>query len=423
MKKKNYIKRTTLSPFATYSVSFLNADTVTLKDTGEVIKVPHQAFKVYTHMRNMWCMNTEQGNKYFESWAMVAKACGLDAEFFKDKQDKNKVVKSNTTKDFLIKTGMVVEGGSYQRCCYKTVRDVAELINLEFSNNGYNQYKEMIETLRLDAYAKYREDQSTPEQETPKKHNNFMFAKTNRDKLKALGDTAKLTQFNKWYSKQDNAGIELGVKDYERFLVECGYIEQKQPLQSEPQDVEPHMQPCDGTESYFTLTPPISAYEQDYRPTDELNFSVLADIKIEGAPSVDQWDCPPLGDVELVEEVLPEQPKQEVTPPEVAPSTVVCGDKSKLLKCFRPNTNISEIDINGKGVGYFAKPLHNKECDRDTARQYLKVLHSHYWDEYNPDQTVINEIMKWLVCDVCSSYTDERGYCSDHNCSTNALPF
>ncbi len=125
------------------------------------------------------------------------------------------------------------------------------------------------------------------------------------------------------------------------------------------------------------------------------------------------------------EEVEPQEVVEVVTHQDVVkPITpVVCGDKSKLLKCFRPNTDISEIDISGRGIGFFAKPLHLKECDKDTARQYLKVIAEYYWEQYNPDDATIDKILDWLVCEVCGNYTDDRGYCSDPNCSTNALPF
>ncbi|CSB09635.1 Uncharacterised protein [Vibrio cholerae] len=113
-----------------------------------------------------------------------------------------------------------------------------------------------------------------------------------------------------------------------------------------------------------------------------------------------------------------------VTPQVVEHVTpVVCGDKSKLLKCFRPNTDISEIDISGKGIGFFAKPLHLKECDKDTARQYLKAIKAYYWDQYNPDNATIANMVSWLTCSVCSNLTNELGYCLDPNCSSNNLPF
>ncbi|ABQ18558.1 DUF6945 domain-containing protein [Vibrio cholerae] len=194
---------------------------------------------------------------------------------------------------------------------------------------------------------------------------------------------------------------------------------------------EPHleeMQDCNGAESYFTEQPPVEAYEQDYRPIagDTVNFGVLADIDTSGAPTSDQWDCPPEDEPESptpakdepqeVVEVVTPQVVEHVTP-------VVCGDKSKLLKCFRPNTDISEIDISGKGIGFFAKPLHLKECDKDTARQYLKAIKAYYWDQYNPDNATIANMVSWLTCSVCSNLTNELGYCLDPNCSSNNLPF
>ncbi len=229
--------------------------------------------------------------------------------------------------------------------------------------------------------------ETTKQQEASKKPSNFMFAKTNREKLAILGDMDKLNKFNSWFARQDNKGVKLGSRDYERFLMECGYIELQEVVitQSSPKP--------------FSLK--AGETQNDY------------DHAFDGIE-------PTFEDVPTSEEEPKKDEPQEVVKP-ITP--VVCGDKSKLLKCFRPNTDISEIDISGKGIGFFAKPLHLKECDKDTARQYLKVIKEYYWEQYNPDDVTIANMVSWLTCSVCSNLTNELGYCLDPNCSSNNLPF
>ncbi|EOW9128705.1 helix-turn-helix domain-containing protein [Vibrio cholerae] len=238
-------------------------------------------------------------------------------------------------------------------------------------------------------------EQSKVKQESPKKPSNFMFAKTNREKLTILGDMDKLNKFNSWFGRQDNKGVKLGSRDYERFLIECGYIE--------PQEVA-------ITQS---LPKPFSLKAGETQNDYDHAFDGI-EPTFEDVPTSEEE--PKKDEPQEVVEVVTPQVVEHVTP-------VVCGDKSKLLKCFRPNIDISEIDISGKGIGFFAKPLHNKECDKDTARQYLKVIKAYYWDQYNPDNAMIANMVSWLTCSVCSNLTNELGYCLDPNCSSNNLPF
>lgn len=259
--------------------------------------------------------------------------------------------------------------------------------------------------------------ETTKQQEASKKPSNFMFAKTNREKLAILGDMDKLNKFNSWFARQDNKGVKLGSRDYERFLIECGYIEPQEVVApqlppkpfslkaGETQNDYDHA--FDGIEPTFEDVPTSEEEPEEVEPQEVLE--VMEQQLVE-------QDEPKKDEPQEVVEVVTPQVVEHVTP-------VVCGDKSKLLKCFRPNTDISEIDISGRGIGFFAKPLHNKECDKDTARQYLKVIKAYYWDQYNPDDATIDKILGWLVCEVCGNYTDDRGYCSNPNCSTNALPF
>jgi hypothetical protein len=162
--KKNYIKRTTANPFATYSVEFLQSTVITNKATGEQIKIPSAAFKIHTHMRNSYCLATENDNKYFESWASIAKATGLDKEYFKDKVVKgSSVKKANPVKKFLIDSGLVLEGDPYQRCCFKTVLDVEDIKDTwEFSNPSLKDFKESY-ALQKKQYAEHMAEQEALE--------------------------------------------------------------------------------------------------------------------------------------------------------------------------------------------------------------------------------------------------------------------
>ncbi|MCG3741984.1 hypothetical protein EXA18_00610 [Vibrio cincinnatiensis] len=274
--------------------------------------------------------------------------------------------------------------------------------------------------------------------EAPKKPNNFMFAKHHRSLLQT--DPTKLKQFNKWYMREDKLGVELGSKDYERFLVECGYIKHEQTQQFEPQPNFEDMQPCDGTESYFTDHPPVECYQfapvepEDYNDELDANYGFIEDINTtakESCPtyymcsaelasyeqcviineeteereeaavysfimSCDDKPEPLQNSVEVVKHIAQVDSKEIVEVELPKQEVIVKGNKSKLLQCFRPITDISEIDVNDYGVGYFASPIAKQSCDKDTARQYLKVLHSHFWGQYNPDEQTVDSIVNWL---------------------------
>lgn len=261
-----------------------------------------------------------------------------------------------------------------------------KLINLDLVSKGSKSHV-------ADSNKNKRGAQNT---EPPKKPSNFMFAKTNREKLAILGDTDKLNKFNSWFARQDNKGVKLGSRDYERFLIECGYIE--------PQEVAI----TQSLPKPFSLK--AGETQNDYDHAFDGIEPTFEDVPTsEEEPKKDEPQ-------EVVEVVTHQEVVKPITP-------VVCGDKSKLLKCFRPNIDISEIDISGRGIGFFAKPLHNKECDKGTARQYLKVIKEYYWEQYNPDDVTIANMVSWLTCSVCSNLTNELGYCLDPNCSSNNLPF
>lgn len=123
------------------------------------------------------------------------------------------------------------------------------------------------------------------------------------------------------------------------------------------------------------------------------------------------------------EQETPPKPTFEDEPEQPIPTT--CGDKSRLLKCFPPNTDISEISTEDKGIGFFAGYLNNPNCSRDTAREYLKVISENYWDQYNPDTTTIAKLVEWLTCSECTDLKDESGYCLNPNCTDHHsnIPF
>lgn len=159
---KKYIKRTTTTPYISLPVILLNASTATIKATGEVLKVPQQAKLIYLSMRNSYCLKKESpppNNEYFESWSKIAVAMGLHVDHFKD--DKGK---TNPSKEFLLKVGLVVEGRVKGRSCYKEVKDFNDILPyITFDNDKSIQYKEDKE----EAYKKFVEEKLIQES-TPK---------------------------------------------------------------------------------------------------------------------------------------------------------------------------------------------------------------------------------------------------------------
>ncbi len=356
-----------MSKFYQINTTLLESNEAVNKQTGEVVPLSPETKLVYAYMLNQYRMYRKYGNRrYTESWDKIFTVCCDVAA-----QKQKRLAKELTT------LGLIEVIGN--KNAYKVVHSVESIIETwEFTNSKLNTFKD-------------------PTQTTKRKE-------------------SKKQRLNKWEEDKRSKGE---WKDFK----------------------EPHleeMQDCNGVESYFTAPPPVEAYEQDYRPIagDAVNFGVLADIDTSDAPTSDQWDYHPPEEkpeevepqeaLEVIEQQVVEQdePKKDEPQEVVKPITpVVCGDKSKLLKCFRPNTDISEIDISGKGIGFFAKPLHLKECDKDTARQYLKVIKEYYWEQYNPDDVTIANMVSWLTCSVCSNLTNELGYCLDPNCSSNNLPF
>ncbi|MDG2744299.1 hypothetical protein HKA96_04835, partial [Vibrio parahaemolyticus] len=100
------------------------------------------------------------------------------------------------------------------------------------------------------------------------------------------------------------------------------------------------------------------------------------------------------------------------------------GDKSKLVGLIG-NVDVSDIDVESKGVGWFAAPLARGELNRVDTKRWLTVLHTHFWDDYSPDQTTVEAIRKKLICEVCGDNLDDLGYCLNRDCPEHesVIPF
>lgn len=101
---------------------------------------------------------------------------------------------------------------------------------------------------------------------------------------------------------------------------------------------------------------------------------------------------------------------------------VTDGDKDKLLPLFADSVS---LDVDGKGVGWFAGALVNAPLSINETKQYLKTLRDHYWDEYNPDQKAVDTLHKKLSCPYCGKAVNDADYCTDTDCknSEDEFPF
>ena len=204
--KSRYIKRTNITPYTVIPLVLLQAKTVLLKETGEDLTIPPLVKLIYPYMRNNYCVMEENGDKYFESWTGVATGVGLHSEYFKQRVGQ----KSNQVKDFLIKTGLVVEGDSYKRCCFKEVLDIADVLDkVEFRNESLKEFKEISDK----SYQEYKESISLYEEVIPSKPkvNNFMLTKKWRNTFE--DDPILLKEFNRWMYQNDKDNIE--IKDHD----------------------------------------------------------------------------------------------------------------------------------------------------------------------------------------------------------------
>ncbi|MEF1312353.1 hypothetical protein QTO01_20045 [Vibrio mytili] len=315
--------------------------------------------------------------------------------------------------------------------------DVGLLIRHKEGNGTRNRYE--VKDIDLDLATYPSKSHVADSNKTKnKKANNYLLAKKYRAILK--GD--KLKAFNQWIWKADQEGIQLTSQDYATWSK--SYTNTKQ--------CEPHfeeMTPCDNTENYAFQAPPFEAYDlppvpENYSDSSEANQGFIEDINIDGCPtyfmceselaSYEQYLFVGEETAEREEEITnlftnscdgnPE-PVKHLAPVETSiEKAEPKGDKSKLVGLIG-NVDVSDIDVGSKGVGWFAAPIARGELNIVDTKRWLNVLHTHFWDDYSPDQKTVESICKKLTCECCGNKVDSLGYCSDMKCSEseNLIPF
>ncbi|MDF5542646.1 hypothetical protein P3707_17175 [Vibrio parahaemolyticus] len=280
-----------------------------------------------------------------------------------------------------------------------------------------------------------------------KKANNYLLAKKYRAILK--GD--KLKAFNQWIWKADQEGIQLTAQDYATWSKHYADTEERK------QHFE-DMTPCDGTENYAALVPNSEDFDltpapDNYSDSSEANYGFMNDISLDGCPTfskseqelasyeqylfIDEDTAEREEDItnlftnscdrkpEPVKHLAPVKAAEATTTIVEAPTEVTApkGDKSKLVSLIG-NVDVSDIDVESKGVGWFAAPLARNELDVADTKRWLRVLHTHFWDDYSPDQTTVEAIHQKLTCDCCKGKLDNFGWCQDSKCpESDRLPF
>ncbi|UYI49655.1 hypothetical protein OFO16_16675 [Vibrio natriegens] len=318
--------------------------------------------------------------------------------------------------------------------------DVGLLIRHKEGNGTRNRYEVKDIDLELATYPS-KSHVADSNKTKNKKANNYLLAEKYRAILK--GD--KLKAFNQWMWKADQEGIQLTSQDYATWSK--SYTNTKQ--------CEPHfeeMTPCDGTENYAALVPNSEDFDltpapDNYSDSSEANYGFMNDISLDGCPTFSKSDQELASyeqylfideyTAEREEDITnlftnscdgkPEPVKHLATIEDAeAPTEVTAskGDKSKLVGLIG-SVDISDINIDGKGIGYFAAPLKKGELNRTDTQQYLTVLHTHFWDDYSPDQTTVESICKKLLCEVCGDKLDDLGYCLNRDCTEHesVIPF
>ncbi|EHY0932705.1 TPA: hypothetical protein NJ393_000255 [Vibrio parahaemolyticus] len=219
------------------------------------------------------------------------------------------------------------------------------------------------------------------------------------------------------------------------------------------------MTPCDGTENYAALIQNSEDFDltpapDNYNDSSEANQGFIEDINIDGCPTwiVDAQELASFEQYIIVDEDTAEreeenvnlftdscdekpEPIKHLAPVEAAEATTkivetsivnaeLKGDKSQLVSLIG-NVDVSDIDVESKGVGWFAAPLARGELNRVDTKRWLTVLHTHFWDDYSPDQTTVEAIRKKLICEVCGDNLDDLGYCLNRDCPEHesVIPF
>ncbi|MBS9904325.1 hypothetical protein J4H53_03520 [Vibrio alginolyticus] len=331
--------------------------------------------------------------------------------------------------------------------------DVGLLVRHKEGNGTRNRYEVKDIDLELATYpskshvAGSNKNKFSSNNLQDKKANNYLLAKKYRAILK--GD--KLKAFNQWIWKADQEAIQLTAQDYATWSKHYADTEERKPHFED-------MTPCDGTENYAALVPNSEDFDLTPAPDNydesDANQAFIEDINFDGCPTF------PKSDQELasyeqylfIDEYTAEreeditnlftnscdgkpEPVKHLAPVEEAEATTKIvetltevtaplGDKSKLVSLIG-NVDVSDIDVESKGVGWFAAPLAKGELNRTDTQQYLTVIHTHFWDDYSPDQTIVESICKKLLCEVCGDKLDDLGYCLNRDCPEHesVIPF
>ncbi|HHF2879429.1 TPA: hypothetical protein ACPJZV_000684 [Vibrio diabolicus] len=321
--------------------------------------------------------------------------------------------------------------------------DVGLLIRHKEGNGTRNRYEVKDIDLGLATYPS-KSHVADSNKTKNKKANNYLLAKKYRAILK--GD--KLKAFSQWIWKADQEGIQLTSQDYATWSK--SYTNTKQ--------CEPHfeeMTPCDNTENYAFQAPTFEAYDltpapENYSDQSDANQGFIEDINIDGCPTwlvsdqelssfeqclfVDEEtadreeesahlftnSCD--GNAEPVKHLATIEDAEATTNVDETPTEVTApkGDKSKLVGLIG-SVDISDVDVGSKGVGWFAAPIARGELNIVDTKRWLKVLHTHFWDDYSPDYETVEAIRKKLTCECCGNKVDDLGYCTDRDCPENEM--
>lgn len=365
--------------------------------------------------------------------------------------------------------------------------DVGLLIRHKEGNGTRNRYEVKDIDLSLATYpskSHVADSNKNKKHNNPqdKKANNYPLAKKYREILK--GD--KLKAFNQWIWKADQEGIQLTAQDYATWSKHYDDTEERKPHFEKMEhcdDTENYAALVPPSKD-FDLTPA----PDNYNDSLQANYGFMDDINLDGCPSfseseqelasyeqhlfIDEDTAEREEDItNLFTNSCDEKPEpienstpKTLTPPSAFDTVLFFksqmshmkedfdrsmesyleddtnedsiegvvgdetdepkGDKSKLV-CLISNVDISDIDVESKGIGYFAAPLARDDLNIMDTQQYLKVLHTHFWDDYLPDQATVESIFKKLTCNCCGDKVDQYGYCINRECTENEnfLPF
>ncbi|EJG2227918.1 hypothetical protein BS007_RS07685 [Vibrio parahaemolyticus] len=282
--------------------------------------------------------------------------------------------------------------------------------------------------------------------------------KTGRIKNKGKKSICKLDEVLKRWDIVNDALSTFDTPE----AAEQRKVEKDKRLDIQKQREEDRKQPCDGTESYFKDHPPVKAYDlppapDAYDDGTDANWGFADDINTtsnETYPnyfmcdtelaSYEQYLMVDEDTAEREEESAnvftnscdgnPEPVKHLATIEDAEATTKIVetsieaaaskGDKSKLVGLIG-SVDISDVDVDSKGVGWFAAPLTRGELNIVDTKRWLKVLHTHFWDDYSPDYETVEAIRKKLTCECCGNKVDDLGYCTDRDCEENemSIPF